>query len=295
MPSRPTGPAALEELTRLAQRQRLADPFGEPAEAADLQWRSKSDPRDEPGATLVWHDADGPVAAVFTTRSRLGVDLDVICLEPRLVDECREAAAVQLAGRPEVDVWTEDHHDDDWTAWALGRGFEPTGDVIVTTWRDTAPPPTAPLPSGYRLESWATTGGHPHHQPVDHPDHRLHHMVPRNGVHVAERLARCSLYRADLDLLVLTDDDEVAAYGLFWPDPVTRVGLVEPMRTEDAHQGLGLGRAVLTEGLRRLVAAGSTRLKVSYVAGNEPAERLYLGVGFVPTDRSRILRRRPVG
>jgi GNAT superfamily N-acetyltransferase len=284
VPSLPTGRAALDELTLLARRQRLADPFRGAVEAADLQWRSKSDQRDVPGATVVWHDAAGPVAAVFTTRSRLGVDLDVICLEPGLVEECRAAADDLLSRQHGVDAWTSFQHDDpDWTAWATGHGFTSTDDVVVTTWRDATPPPAAPLAPGYRLASRATTGGRPHH------------MAVRNGDHIAERLARCPLYRADLDLMVLTDDDDVAAYGLFWPDPVTGVGLVEPMRTEDAHQGLGLARAVLTEGMRRLVAAGSTRLKVSYFADNEPAERLYLGVGFVPVERSRILVRRAVG
>ncbi len=46
------------------------------------------------------------------------------------------------------------------------------------------------------------------------------------------------MYRADLDLAVYAPNGDIAAYGLFWADPVTGVGLVEPMRTEDAYQGL---------------------------------------------------------
>jgi hypothetical protein len=79
-------------------------------------------------------------------------------------------------------------------------------------------------------------------------------MARRNGAQVAERLARCSLYRPELDLMVEAPDGGVAGYGLFWADPVTGVGLVEPMRTEDAHQRLGSGRHVLTSGLVRLAA-----------------------------------------
>ena len=35
---------------------------------------------------------------------------------------------------------------------------------------------------------------------------------------------------------------EVAGYALFWFDPVTQVGLVQPMRVEEAYQRRGLAR-----------------------------------------------------
>ena len=83
---------------------------------------------------------------------------------------------------------------------------------------------------------------------------------------------------------------DVAAYGLFWPDPVTGVGLVEPMRTEDAYQGLGLARHVLTSGLAGLAGHRCSTLKVCYIEGNEAARRLYLGAGFEPGASSRTYR-----
>jgi predicted N-acetyltransferase YhbS len=112
-------------------------------------------------------------------------------------------------------------------------------------------------------------------------------MVRRNGEHVAERLRECSLYRTDLDLAVYASDGGVAGYGLFWPDPVTGVGLVEPMRTEDQYMGIGIASHLLAEGLDRLATAGCSRLKVSRIVGNEAAERLYLGAGFRPQSTER--------
>jgi hypothetical protein len=47
----------------------------------------------------------------------------------------------------------------------------------------------------------------------------------------------------DLDLVVHDGRDSIAAYGLFWYDPETATGLVEPMRTEDDHQRRGLARS----------------------------------------------------
>jgi RimJ/RimL family protein N-acetyltransferase len=101
-------------------------------------------------------------------------------------------------------------------------------------------------------------------------------MIARNGEQVAERLAECSIYRPELDLAVYAPRGELAAYGLFWADAATGVGLVEPMRTE---------------GLDRLAPARCQRFKVSYVLGNEASRRLYLAAGFRPWSTSRTYRR----
>jgi RimJ/RimL family protein N-acetyltransferase len=119
-------------------------------------------------------------------------------------------------------------------------------------------------------------------------------MIGRSPADVAARLAECSLYRPDLDVCVVERaTDTVAAYGLFWADLVTGLGVVEPMRTEDAFQGLGLASAVLRAGLDRLAGRGCSVLKIIYHEGNEPAKRAYLGAGFRPQSRSRQYRREP--
>jgi GNAT superfamily N-acetyltransferase len=135
------------------------------------------------------------------------------------------------------------------------------------------------LPAGYRLRSRADAAGGPHH------------MVRRNGGSVARRLAECSLYRPELDLFVEAPDGQVAAYGLFWADPVTGVGLVEPMRTEDAHQHKGIARHVLLSGLDLLVGEGCTRLKVTYESANPVSRALYLHAGFEPLYTATTYRR----
>ncbi|NUT54355.1 MAG: GNAT family N-acetyltransferase [Thermoleophilia bacterium] len=116
-----------------------------------------------------------------------------------------------------------------------------------------------------------------------------HPMRHRNGEAVEQRLHQCSLYDPSLDLAVETAAGDVAGYALFWLDPVTGVGLVEPMRVEDAYQRRGLARALLTEGLARLQARGAHRLKVGYAT--EAARGLYVGAGFRVTATSTTYRR----
>ena len=71
---------------------------------------------------------------------------------------------------------------------------------------------------------------------------RPHHLERRNGPVVAQRLADTSSYRPDLDLAVTLDEGDVVAYALFWLDPVTTRGFVEPMRTEAPHEFTAMTR-----------------------------------------------------
>jgi ribosomal protein S18 acetylase RimI-like enzyme len=113
-------------------------------------------------------------------------------------------------------------------------------------------------------------------------------MIRRNHPDLEARLRQTSLYRPDLDLVVYDGHDDVAAYGLFWYDPETATGLVEPMRTEDDHQRRGLARHVLTSGIDRLAAAGARRIKICFEPDNPASSHLYLSVGFEP-DRQTVM------
>ena len=60
------------------------------------------------------------------------------------------------------------------------------------------------------------------------------------------------LYRRDLDLVAIASDGSIASFATIWFDDSTRSAYFEPVATVPAHQRKGLGRALLTEGLRRL-------------------------------------------
>ena len=126
----------------------------------------------------------------------------------------------------------------------------------------------SPLHEGYRLAPRAETM------------HRPHHMSERNGASVEERLLQTSLYRPDLDLVILDSDDNHAAYGLLWYDPETSTGVVEPMRTKDEQQRRGLGRHILTAGVDLLAKAGAERISIGYEPDNPASGQLYRSVGF---------------
>ncbi len=84
------------------------------------------------------------------------------------------------------------------------------------------------------------------------------------------------LYRRDLDLVAVAPDGSVASFCTIWFDDVTRSAYFEPVATIPSKQRMGLGRAVLTEGLIRLSRMGAVR---AFVGGySDAANALYSSI-----------------
>ena len=280
-----TGREYLSLVTELLQRARLASAEAGVWEAGDLQWWWRRDQHVDPDNARFWIDDHGrPIGAVIVTQFAEHVGLDVIAM-PDATElaqlEMWPRAVERMSWLSDVVIETEVRDDDGATAAVLGdAGFEISEPSAMSCWMPVGERAAVPeIAAGYRLMSTAQRSVGPHH------------MATRNGPHVAERLQECSLYRPELDLYIEGPDGDVAGYGLFWADPITGVGLVEPMRTEDRHQHKGLGRHLLRAGLERLAQHGCTRLKVTYLEDNEPARLLYVGSGFHPRTPSRTFRR----
>jgi GNAT superfamily N-acetyltransferase len=261
------GAACLPLATRLLQRMRAARPDGGIWEAADVQWWSRQERPTDADGQLFWLDKRGePLAAVLRTAFGSTVQCDVLVFpdSPGVSQAAWQAAIGRASGLGPPAEFPVRADDGAGLAALSAAGYVESGDPgVITCWMDAAGrPPVPDLALGYRLLSRA--------QAPDGP----HPIGVRNGAQAESRLRRCSLYRPDLDLMVLAPDGTVAGYGLFWADPVTGVGLVEPMRTEQEHQRRGIASYLLAAGLDRLAAAGCERLKVSNDLG------LYLRAGF---------------
>lgn len=263
--------------TELLQRARRADPRAGLWEAADVQWWWRKPRRSDEVEKLFWIDDDGPIAGVLLTSETNGawqcdpvVTARASGLEPGVVwRRAIEHAEKHSAKEFEVPV-----SDDDRTFQELAQQSGLTaGEQDSTAWMDAVDRPAVPaLAEGFvltdRTQRWDTP----------------HPMRHRNGDSVAQRLDQCPLYDPALDLAVETPDGRVAGYSLYWFDPATKVGLVEPVRVEDEFQRQGLARAMLSAGIDRLVAKGARRVKISY--GTGAAGALYQGVGFRRTSTS---------
>jgi ribosomal protein S18 acetylase RimI-like enzyme len=93
---------------------------------------------------------------------------------------------------------------------------------------------------------------------------------------------RVPIYRRDLDIVAVAPDGELAAFCTVWFDDVTRTAEFEPVGTHPEHQRRGLGKAVMSEGLRRAQRLGATLATVS--SYGKAAHALYDSMGFTEVD-----------
>jgi GNAT superfamily N-acetyltransferase len=246
---------------------------------------------------VVWEAADGSIVAVanpegagqgqFQVRpgARSG-DLDramLAAMEERMT-------AADPAGR-RLLVWVPDD-DPGYAALLAGAGYDRTRhEEQIRVRHLDVPLPEVSLAAGYRIRE-----GDP---VVDFPERGVvTHLVfnpgadPSGGMTAAdyEHVRSGPLYRPDMDLVVEAPDGRIAAFCNFWFDPIARTVDIEPIGTDAAHRGRGLGKAILVAGLRRARDLGATHAYVG--SADEPAHRLYASVGLETKLRRIGWRRR---
>ncbi len=283
----------LEAVTTLLKRVRGAHPTKGLYEAADLQWWWRASRSTDDLGQLFWFDDLGrPEAAVIAVDWTDGIALVPIVMPDatpdwigHVIERGIAHAAASGFGVVDLEVDRADEvmhevligHD-----FAIVDGGPDTSAVsvsVVEAWLAAEDrPEISRLREDYRLFSRLDTMG------------RRHHMISTGRGHpdVEARLRQTSLYRPDLDLVILDRHDNPAAFGLFWYEPETSTGLVEPMRTEDGYQRRGLARHVLTAGVDLLAQAGAERIKIVYGPDNQAAKDLYLSVGFAPVKETVV-------
>jgi ribosomal protein S18 acetylase RimI-like enzyme len=97
------------------------------------------------------------------------------------------------------------------------------------------------------------------------------------------RTLRCPEYRSDLDLIAVAPDGRLAAFCVGWLGKGSEgslSGQIEPFGVHQDFRRLGLGRAILSEGLRRLHRSGADSVYVATDKYRNAALRLYEMVGF---------------
>ena len=99
-------------------------------------------------------------------------------------------------------------------------------------------------------------------------------------------------YDESLDLVCEDSSGRLAACCICWADSVSRTGHFEPMGADPAYRGLGLARALVHEGFRRLKAAGMVTAYTETPSFNAPAQALYSGSGFDAAGKRRTFLKR---
>ncbi len=87
-------------------------------------------------------------------------------------------------------------------------------------------------------------------------------------------------FKIDNELVVVAPDGRFAAFLIYWLDPISKSGLFEPVGCHKDFRRRGLTKALMLEGMKRMIDAGMETALVGNKIGNEAASRLYDSMGL---------------
>jgi len=189
--------------------------------------------------------------------------------------EERLSHTVQSLGGEDIRMMWVNENDALRIRWLEMRGFTSSPEFMWTMSRslDESLPETR-LPRGYRVRGVAGEQEARLRAAVSHGAFSSS-LVFEDYWPRMLRFMHSPVYQGDLDLVTVAPDGRFASFCIVWPDPVTKVGLFEPVGTHPDFQRRGLGKAVMVEGLRRLKARGMKQAIVCTEHDNPAARKLY--------------------
>ena len=171
-----------------------------------------------------------------------------------------------------IDAWDVFEEDADRIALLTRRGFVRRSDNVyyLAARSLNASIPAPEPPAGYVIRSLAGD-----EDAAERVSHR-----PEVTTERYKEFMHAPGYESELDLVAEAPDGRFGAYCICWLDQANGIGLLEPVGTRPGSRRRGLARAVVLEGLRRMMARGAHTTVVCFEGDNEPARRLYESVGF---------------
>ena len=230
--------------------------------------------------TCLWETADGRLGAwVHIIDSEAYLEVHPHFRSPELEDEMF-ACAGQILSRldpagPRTLFALADEDDPLRKQVLASRGYTHR-DRPVYRWRrdlDGSIPEVKVAP-GYTIRSMGDAGEY--HARALASWRTFHPNEPEDnfgGGGWLANLQSAPLYRRDLDIVAQAPDGGIAAFSTIFYDDFTRSAVCVLVGTAPRHQRLGLGKAVISEGLRRLQAMGGTRVFAN--GFDPPANALY--------------------
>ena len=145
--------------------------------------------------------------------------------------------------------------------------------------------PEIRIPEGFLLKSLAD----------DFDVRKVHRVMHRGFNHEGEppedelddrrrKLSAPSL-RRDLSIVAEAPDGSFVSFSGTWMDRENRVCCIEPVATDPDYRRMGLGSAVVLEGIRRCAAEGA---RVAYVGSDQ---EFYRSIGFTECQVQSLWRK----
>ena len=291
-PRRYQSNADLEAMRDLLRQGRLANNSTYYVHPGDLNWWLFYPPLayDFWGSIYLWDDPDQPGKILaWALLSPVGETFDVV-LRPELRGTplagemyawaIRQVTALaKQAGREHIGVFWISEDDALMRTWLLEHGFALASRDAHLICDLAAPRPATQLPDGFVLRS---SRGLAEVNQRAWAQYNAFDNSAAFEVYVQRftRFMQTPAYDPIWDLVAAAPDGQIAAFCIVWPDPLTGIGLFEPVGTHPDFQRRGLGKALMLEALARLQSAGLRQAIVTTGADHLPAVQLYESAGF---------------
>ncbi len=145
-----------------------------------------------------------------------------------------------------------------------------------------SPIPDYELPDGYSIRHVSLPDDFEKYRDVQGS------VFPHCGKYMTEKIAlkfsHASFWHEGLDLVAVAPDGTFAAFATVRLDPTSGITEFEPVGTHPEHRKKGLAKAVILEGLKRVMKHNPSLLCILGAATNDGATRLYDSLGFNRVD-----------
>lgn len=232
----------------------------------------------------IWEDEEGRIVGVVNSENEepgeawIQIHPDCTFLYDEMITYVEAHLADRVAGTGYVKLYV--NADTELEDLARARGYRQLPDPTTHLEYTIADPPAEPpkLPEGFTIKSVLEE---------DDVDKRRMAKAIAFGANYGPsgwppasayvEMQRAPDYRKDLDLFIVAPNGGYASFCTIWIDEQNHYGNFEPVGTHVEYQRMGLGRALLTEGFRRMAQVGVTR---SFMDSGNP---FYRRVGFRET------------
>ncbi|MBY9001444.1 MAG: GNAT family N-acetyltransferase [Candidatus Heimdallarchaeota archaeon] len=138
------------------------------------------------------------------------------------------------------------------------------------------------LPEGYRIQSMADDND------IDKRTLTFAKAFGNYGTenqiqpHSYIELQKCPDYRKNLDVYIVSPDEEFVSFCLIWYDEKNNLGILEPVGTNPDHRKKGLAKAAVYEAINRVRREGAEKIYVG------DGQQFYLSIGFEHNSRNVV-------
>ncbi len=257
----------------------------------DLPYRLASWALDDPGNVALWFDSRERLAAWAVLQAPFW-EMDIATrpdaeadLFPRALEWAQAKARAARGTTHERPSWyVHVFGDQTERLRALeSAGFACQADVGEDSWsrvllqRTGAVPAQEPTPPGFTIRPLAGAAEVDAYVDVHRAAFETKNMTPA----WRSRTLTAAHHLSEADLVAVTQDGSLAGFCVGWLLlGESALGQIEPLGVLWDHRELGLGAALLTECVRRLMARGAAAVLVETDTYRTPALGLYESAGF---------------